>query len=60
MRRLHPIVKYLLEQRYQQNILNEDEDSPVAKVASGSYAKLRKEFDDLQKEFRELQQKLKI
>lgn len=45
MRRLHPIVKYLLEQRYQQNILNEDEDSPVAKVASGSYAKLRKEFD---------------
>ena len=40
MRRLHPIVKYLLEQRYQQNILNEDEDSPVAKVASGSYAKL--------------------
>ena len=42
MRRLHPIVKYLLEQRYQQNILNEDEDSPVAKVASGSYAKLFK------------------
>jgi len=45
MHNLHPIVKYLLEQRYQQNILNEDEKSPVSKLASGSYAKLRKEFD---------------
>ena len=40
MRKIHPIVKYLLEQRYQQNILNEATDD--GGDGGFSYNKLRK------------------